>query len=88
MSIESPIPPTFLHTEIELSSSVIRVPIHFYSAPPRIETLIYHFMDLFISCLTPYNQAEWSLAFRSLLSYVEKIMAGNKHLNYGMFHVT
>ena len=40
MFIESPIPSTFLPTEIELNWSVIRVPIQFYSAPPGIETLI------------------------------------------------
>ena len=84
MSIESPIPPTFLPIEIELNCSVIRVPIHFYSAPPGIETLIYHLMDLFISYLTVYNHAEWNLAFRkfSVLSYVKEILVDNKHLKH------
>ena len=83
MSIESPIPATFLPIEIELNSSVIRVPIHFYSAPPGTETLIYHLMDLFIFYLTPYTHAEWNLAFRkfSVLSYVKEILVDNKHLN-------
>ena len=41
MSIEGPIPSTYLLPfETELSRSVIRVPIHFYSAPPGIETLV------------------------------------------------
>ena len=83
VSIESPIPTTFLSIEIELYWSVNRVSIHFYSAPPEIETLIYHLMDLFISYLTPYNNAKWNLAFRnfSLLSYVKEILVdNNKHL--------
>ena len=67
MFIESPIPPLFLHIEIELNCSVIRVPIHFYSAPPGTEALIYHLMDQFMSYSTPYNDAEWSLAFRKFL---------------------
>ena len=52
------------------------------SIPPGIETLIYHLMDLFISYLTPYNHAEWNLAFRkfSALSYVKEILVDNKHL--------
>ena len=84
MSIESPIPTTFLPIEIELNSSVIRVPIHFYSAPPGTETLIYHLMDLFIFYLTPYTHAEWNLAFRkfSVLSYVKEILVDNKHLKH------
>ena len=37
---------------------------------------------VFISNLTPYNQAEWNLAFRKflILSYVKKILVDNKHL--------
>ena len=79
MSIEIPIPPTCLPIEFELNLSVIRVPIQFYSAPPGIETLIYHLMDLFISYLTPYNH---TLAFRkfSVLSYVKEILVDKKHL--------
>ena len=82
MSIESPILPTFLPIEIDLNWSVIRVPIHFYSAPPGIETLIYHLMDLLISHLTWYNHAKWNLAFRkfSVLPYVKEILTVNKHL--------
>ena len=39
-------------------------------------------MDLFVSYLTPYNHAEWNLAFRkfSVLSYVKEILVDNKHL--------
>ena len=62
---------------IELNWSVISLPIHFYSAPPGIEKLIYHLMDLsFIYYLTPFNQAEWNLAFRkfSVMSYVKEIL--------------
>ena len=79
MSIESPIPPIFLPIEIELIC--YQVPIHFCSAPPRIETLICHLMDLFISYLTPYNQAEWNLSFRkfSVLSFINEILVDNKH---------
>ena len=82
MSIESPIPPTFLPIEIELNRSVTRVPIHFYSAPPGTEALIDHLMNLFISYLTPYDQAKWNLAFRkfSVSSYVKDILVDNKHL--------
>ena len=82
MSIESLVQHTFLPIEIELNLSVIRVPIHFYSAPPRTETLIYHLTDLLISYLMPYNHAEWNLAFRkfSLLSYVKEVLVDNKHL--------
>ena len=74
----SPIPPI----EIELTGSVISVPIHFYLAPPGIETLIHHLMDLFISYLTRYNRAEWNLASRkfSVLSYVKEILIDNKHI--------
>ena len=82
MSIESPIQPTFLPIEIELNLSAIRVPTHFYSAPPGIETLIYHLMDLFISYLTRYNHAEWNLTFQKflVLSYVKEILVDKKHL--------
>ena len=73
---------TFLLSEIVLNLFVISVPIRFYSAPPGYETLVYHFMDLFISYLKPYNHAEWNLAFRkfSVLSYVKEILEDNKHL--------
>ena len=82
MSIESPVLPIFLPIEIELNWSVIRVPIHFYSAPPATETLIYHLIDLFIFYLRPYNHAEWNPAFRkfSVLSYAKEILEDNKHL--------
>ena len=84
MSIKSPIPPTFLPVKIELNRSVIRVPIQFYSAPPGTETLIYHLMDLFISYLTPYNHAEWNLAFRkfSVLSYLKSVYPSYRHLTH------
>ena len=54
--------------------------MHFYSAPPGIETLIYHLMDLFVSYFMPYNHSEWNLAFRkfSVLSYVKQILV-EKH---------
>ena len=54
----------------------------FTQPPPGIETLICHLMDLFISYLTPYNHAEWNLAFRkfSVMSYVKEILVVNKHL--------
>ena len=60
----------------------MRVPIHIYSAPPGIETLTYHLMDLFISYLRPYTHAEWNLAFSkfSVLSCVKEILLDNKHL--------
>ena len=41
VSTESLVQPTFLPIEIELNRSVIRVPIHFYSAPPGIEILTF-----------------------------------------------
>ena len=69
VSTESPILSSFLPTEIELNQSVIRVPIHFYSAPPGIKTLIYHLMDLFISFLTLHNHPKWNLAFRKFSVY-------------------
>ena len=68
MSVESPIPLTFLPIEIELNWSDVRVPIHLYSAPPRIDTLIYHLMGLFTSYLTRYNHAKWNLAFSIVIS--------------------
>ena len=76
MSIESPIPPTFLPIEIELichqSTNTVT----------EIEALIYHLMDLFISYLTPYSHTEWNLAFRKLpvLSFIKEILVDNKHL--------
>ena len=50
VSIESSITLTFLPVEIELirhQSTNTR-----FSTPPETETLIYHFMDLFVSYLT------------------------------------
>ena len=77
VSIESLVQPTFLLTEIELNWSVIRVLIHFYSAPPGIKTLTSFYFLFEVD-----NQAEWNVPFRkfSVLSYVKESLIDNKHL--------